>query len=81
MRDLWLGGGVKTSTVPSEALVGRGGAAAAPRGYSAVDKSRRRRGRDVDIAWTGRGGAAATTWIVRGEVSRRRRGRDVDIPW
>ena len=29
---------------------------------------------------TGRGGAAAATWILRGDKSRRRRGRDVDIP-
>ena len=30
---------------------------------------------------TGRGDAAAATWIFRGDGSRRRRGRDADIPW
>ena len=48
-----------------------------------VDASRRRRGYDVDRPWTGRGDAAATTWIVLGlsvDGSRRRRGYDVDSP-
>ena len=31
--------------------------------------SRRRRGRDLDSPWTGRGAAAAGTWIVRGRVA------------
>ena len=58
-------------------------------------RSRRRRGRDADRPWMGRGDAAATTQIVRGWVaaaprprrgssvdgSRRRRGRDADRPW
>ena len=35
----------------------------------------------ADSPRTGRGGAAAATWIVRGDGSRRRRGRDVDSPW
>ena len=30
---------------------------------------------------TTRGGAAAATWIFRGDKSRRGRGRDMDIPW
>ena len=30
---------------------------------------------------TGRGDAAAGTWMVRGDETRRRRGRDVDGPW
>ena len=30
---------------------------------------------------TSRGGAAAATWIFRGDESRRRRGHDVEIPW
>ena len=33
------------------------------------------------IVETGRGDAAAATWIFRGDESRRRRDRDVDIPW
>ena len=33
----------------------------------------------ADMPRTSRGGAAATTWIVRGDESRRRRGCDVDI--
>ena len=53
--------------------------------------------RRVDIPQTGRGDAAAATWMFRGgeswrrrgcdrwtfrgDGSRRRRGRDVDIPW
>ena len=37
--------------------------------------------RRADTPQTGRGDAAATTWIFRGDGSRRRRGYDVDIPW
>ena len=37
--------------------------------------------RRADLSPTNRGGAAATTWIVRGDESRRRRGYDVDSPW
>ena len=36
--------------------------------------------RRVDSPQTGRGDAAAATWIFRRDGSRRRRGRDVDIP-
>jgi len=46
------------------------------------DESRRRRGCHMDLSVeTGRGAAAAATWIFRGDESRRRRGRDADIPW
>ena len=36
--------------------------------------------RRADDSSTGRGAAAAATWIVRGDESRRRRGLDVDSP-
>ena len=36
--------------------------------------------RRADLPKTGRGDAAATTWIVRGDETRRRRGHDVDSP-
>ena len=35
--------------------------------------------RRVDLPWTGRGDAAAATWMFRGETSRRRRGCDLEI--
>ena len=35
----------------------------------------------AELQKTGRGDAAAATWIFRGDRSWRRRGRDVDIPW
>ena len=38
-------------------------------------------GRRADPSPTNRGGAAAGTWLVRGDESRRRRGWDVDIRW
>ena len=59
---------------------GRGAPPDSARAYF-VDASRRRRGCDVDIPLVNRGGAAATTWIVRGDGSRRRRGDNVDSPW
>ena len=37
-----------------------------------VDGSRRRRGRDADGPWTGRGDTAAATWIFRGGATGRR---------
>ena len=37
--------------------------------------------RRADLPKTGRGDAAAATWIFRGDESRRCRGRDADIPW
>ena len=45
---------------------------------TALDGSRRRRGRRVDIPR--RRVAAPPTWKFRGDESRRRRGRDVEIP-
>ena len=33
------------------------------------------------VLQTGCGGAAAATWIFRGEKSQRRRGCDADVPW
>ena len=36
--------------------------------------------RRADIPLTGRGGAAAATWMFREDKSRQRRGRDVDVP-
>ena len=36
--------------------------------------------RDAGVLITGRGDAAAPTWIFRGDESRRRRGSDVNIP-
>ena len=44
-------------------------------------RSWRRRGHNVDSPWTSRGDAAAATWTFRGDESRRRRGRDVESPW
>ena len=41
---------------------------------------RRQHVRRADLPRTGRGDAAAATWIFRGDESRRGRGRDVDIP-
>ena len=56
------------------------GAAPRPEYFRRADlpliKSRRRRGCDVDIPLMTRGGAAAATWIFRGDESR----RDVGIP-
>ena len=37
--------------------------------------------RRVGTTQTGRGAAAAATWIFCGDESRRRRGRNVEIPW
>ena len=37
-----------------------------------ASRRRRGRGRGVDISWRSRGGAAAATWMFRGEESRRR---------
>ena len=50
---------------------------------AAHHRSRRRRGRDVDLSLVNRGDAAAARWKVRGDESRRGRGRgrDVDSPW
>ena len=48
-----------------------------PRGYSRTGRCGAAAGYSAE---TGRGGAAATTWIFRGGESRRRRGYDVDIP-
>ena len=39
------------------------------------------RGGGAESSRDGRGDAAATTWIFRGDGSRRCRGYDVDIPW
>ena len=63
---------------------GRGDAAdrdTAPRpagGDAAAAKTGRRRRRGGLGSETGRGDAAAATWILRGDGSRRRRGRDAD---
>ena len=51
--------------------------ALARRGILPLMNPRRRRSCDVEAS---RGGAAAATWIVRGDESRRRRGCDVDSP-
>ena len=37
--------------------------------------------RRADVPQTGRGDAAAATWIFCGDEAPQRRGRDVDIPW
>ena len=54
-------------------------------GVAAASRPERRRVRPRRRGWdrprTGRGDAAAGTWIVRGGGSRRRRGWDLDSPW
>ena len=60
---------------------GLGPVAAAAEGLREFAKDSAAYFRRVDIPRTGRGDAAAETWIFRGDRSRRHRGRDVDIPW